>query len=335
MLGRPPVSYEADIVTPAEETGMARVAQYTEIGPPEVLHVVEVPDPTPGPGEVVVEVRAAGVNPLDWKLRSGLRPSPPITEPRRLGFDAAGVVAAVGEGVEEWAVGDEVVVTGASGTYATHVVVGPDNLAVKPASIDFEQAAALGIPVATAYQVLASIGLQRGQTLLIHGGSGGVGQAAIQLARLKGATVVATASEPNHERLRELGAVPVAYGEGLRERIEAAAPDGVDLALDFVGTDEALAVSFELVDDPQRIGTIVVGPKAPELGIQAWSGGAPWPLTPEQQQLRADAPVVVGELIGRGRFEIEVSRRFALDDVVEAAKESEAGHTRGKIVIVP
>lgn len=314
---------------------MARVAQYTEIGPPEVLHVVEVPDPTPGAGEVVVEVRAAGVNPLDWKLRSGLRPSPPITEPRRLGFDGAGVVAAVGEGVEEWAVGDEVVVTGASGTYATHVVVTPANLAAKPAALGFEQAAALGIPVATAHQVLASLGVERGHTLVVHGGSGGVGQAAVQLAVLKGVRVVATASEVNHERLRELGAVPVAYGDGLRERIEAAAPDGVDRVLDAVGTDEALSVSLEIVEDPQQVGTIVMGAKAPELGIQAWSGGAPWPLTPEQQQLRDDAIPVVADLVARGRFEVEVSRTFSLDEVVEAARASESGHTRGKIVVVP
>ncbi|MDT9591562.1 NADP-dependent oxidoreductase [Nocardioides zeae] len=314
---------------------MARVVQYTETGPAEVLQVVEVETPEPGPGEVLVEVRAAGINPLEWKQRSGLRPTPAIVEPRRIGSDGAGVVAAVGEGVQGWAVGDEVIVSGAVGTYATHVVVGPENLAGKPAAIDFEQAAALGIPVATAHQVLASLGVERGETLLLHGGSGGVGQAVIQLARHKGVEVIATASEANHERLRELGAIPVAYGDGLQERVASVAPQGVDRALDAVGTDEAIEVSFALVEDRQRIGTIVVGPKAPDLGIQAWSGGAPWPLTPEQLQLRADAIPVVADLIARGRFEVEVSRRFALDDVVAAAKESEAGHTRGKIVLLP
>lgn len=314
---------------------MARVVQYDEIGPAEVLQVVEVDDPTPGAGEVLVEVRAAGVNPVEWKVRSGLRPSPPITEPRRIGSDGAGVIAALGEGVEGWSVGDEVVLRGANGTYATHVVVRPDHLVPKPASIDFDQAAALGIPVGTAHQVLASLGVARGQTLLIHGGSGGVGQAAVQLARHLGATVIATAGEANHDRLAELGAIPVAYGDGLRGRIEAVAPDGIDRALDAVGTDEALQVSLALVADPTHVGTIVVGAKAPDLGIQAWSGGAPWPLTSEQEQLRVDAIPYVADLISRGAFEIEISRRFALDDVVEAVRESEAGHTRGKIVLTP
>ncbi|MDR6173395.1 NADPH:quinone reductase-like Zn-dependent oxidoreductase [Nocardioides zeae] len=314
---------------------MARVVQYAETGPAEVLEVVEVPDPVPGPGEVLVEVRAAGVNPIEWKLRSGLRPSPPIREPRRLGADGAGVVAAVGENVDDWAVGDEVIVSGATGTYATHVVVPRQNLVAKPAALDFEQAAALGIPVATAHQALASLDVRRGHTLVVHGGSGGVGQAAIQLGRHLGARVIATASPANHDRLRELGAEPVAYGDGLLERIQELAPEGVDRVLDAAGTDEALAASLALVDDPQHVGTIVVGPKAPELGIQAWSGGAPWPLTPEQLRLREDAVPVVADLVVRGVFEVEVSRRFALDDVVAAAKESEAGHTRGKIVLLP
>ncbi|MDQ1102839.1 NADP-dependent oxidoreductase [Nocardioides zeae] len=314
---------------------MARVVQYAETGPAEVLEVVEVPDPVPGPGEVLVEVRAAGVNPIEWKLRSGLRPSPPIIEPRRLGADGAGVVAAVGENVDDWAVGDEVIVSGATGTYGTHVVVPRQNLVAKPAALDFEQAAALGIPVATAHQALASLDVRRGHTLVVHGGSGGVGQAAIQLGRHLGARVIATASPANHDRLRELGAEPVAYGDGLLERIQELAPEGVDRVLDAAGTDEALAASLALVDDPQHVGTIVVGPKAPELGIQAWSGGAPWPLTPEQLRLREDAIPVVADLFVRGVFEVEVSRRFALDDVVAAAKESEAGHTRGKIVLLP
>lgn len=314
---------------------MARVVQYGETGPAEVLEVVEVPDPVPGPGEVLVEVRAAGVNPIEWKVRSGLRPSPPITEPRRLGSDGAGVVAAVGEGVDDWRVGDEVIVSGAAGTYATHVVVTRQNLTAKPAALDFEQAAALGIPVATAHQALASLDVRRGHVLVVHGGSGGVGQAAVQLARHLGARVIATASPANHDRLRELGAEPVAYGDGLLERIRELAPEGVDRVLDAAGTDEALAASVALVDDPQHAGTIVMGGKAPELGIQAWSGGAPWPLTPEQLRLREDAIPVVADLVARGVFEVEVSRRFALDDVVAAAKESEAGHTRGKIVVLP
>lgn len=313
---------------------MARFVTYSQTGGPEVLTVTEGPEPEPGEGEVVVEIRAAGVNPIDWKLRRGIRPSPPFTEPRRVGFDGAGVISAVGPNVADWTVGDEVVVQSTQGTYATHVVARAADLIPKPAEVSFEQAAALGIPVATAFQVLASLEVGAGDRLLLHGGSGAVGQAAIQLARARGAVVVATASEPNHERVRRLGAIPVAYGPGLLERLQEASPEGYTVALDCAGTDEALQASLALVDRA-RIGTIVQGAQYHELGLQAWSGGSPEPLTPEQQALRDGAVAAVLPLVAAGEFEVEIGTVMPLDEAAEAHRLSESGAVRGKIVLVP
>ncbi|KQM16145.1 hypothetical protein ASF83_09725 [Plantibacter sp. Leaf171] len=318
---------------------MATVIQYRELGSADVLETVEVPTPHAGPGELVVEVRAAGVNPIDWKLRSGIRGGE-LTGTRRVGSDGSGVVAEVGEGVEGWSVGDEVVITNAAGTYATHVVVTPQQIIAKPSNVSFEEAAAIGIPVSTAYQALRSLGVTEGTTLLIHGGSGAVGHAAVQFAVAWGATVVATASERNHERLRELGAVPVVYGPGLVERVREVAPQGVDRVLDAVGTDEALDASFELVDDRRNIGTIVVGGRAAELGIQAWSGGNPLPLTDQEQAWRAEAIPAVAALAtagpeGRPGFSFELGTIRPLAEAAEAHRESESGHPSGKLILVP
>ncbi|WP_269303075.1 quinone oxidoreductase family protein [Aeromicrobium sp. HA] len=313
---------------------MARYVTYTQTGGPEVLEVTEGPEPLPGEGQVLVGIRAAGVNPIDTKLRAGIRPSPPFEEPRRVGFDGAGVIVAVGEGVDGCGPGDAVVLQNTQGTYATHVLADPANLTALPAGVDFEVAAALGVPVSTAYQVLNSLGVETGDRLLLHGGSGSVGQAAIQLARSRGAQVVATAGEANHDRLRELGAVPVTYGEGLLDRLREAAPEGYTVSLDCAGTEEALEASLALVDRT-RIGTIVQGAQYHELGLQAWSGGSPEPLTPEQQGWRNEALGVVLPLIAAGSFEVEIGAVLPLDEAVEAHRLSEQGGVRGKIVLVP
>lgn len=314
---------------------MSKVVQYTEFGGPEVLHVVDATIPEAPADGVVVEVRAAGVNPIDWKIRKAVRDSGVITAPRRVGFDAAGVIVAVGGDVSGWSVGDPVIVRDAKGAYATHLVATPEQLTSKPDALGWEQAASIGVPGGTAYQALKSLDVRSGQTLLIHGGSGAVGQAAIQLARLWGATVIATASAPNHARLAELGAIPVAYGPGLVDRVRALAPQGIDAALDAVGTDEAIDASLDLVADRDRIGTIVVGARAAELGIQAWSGGNPVPLTQEQRQQRSDAVGFVADLAGAGRFSIEIAGTYPLDQASAAHRDSETGHVRGKIVLLP
>lgn len=314
---------------------MATQIQYDHLGGPEVLEVASVPDPEAPEDGVVVAVRAASVNPIDGKLRSGTRPSPPITRPRVPGSDAAGVVLSVGPGVTGWAPGDDVVVRDARGAYTTRLVAPASHLVRKPAAVSWEDAAAIGVPVSTAHQALVSLGVGAGTTLLIHGGSGSVGRAAIQLAHRSGATVVATASPAHHERLRELGAHPVAYGPGLLERLREAAPQGYDRILDAIGTDEALETSFALVDDRSHIGTIVVGARAAELGIRAWGGGNPVPLTAEELQLRAEAyPLVLG-LLAEGAFEVDIARTFPLEEAAEAARLVEGGHPGGKVILLP
>ena len=205
---------------------MAHAITYTEFGGPEVLTLTETPAPQPGPGEIAVRVEAAGVNPIDWKLRSGARPSGAITEPRTVGSDLGGVVTAVGPDVDGFRVGDPVAAFGVRGAYATDVVVAAAKAYLRPPNVSAADAAALGIPFGTAYQTLRSLGVRADDTLLVHGGSGAVGQAIIQFAALWGATVIATASERRFDRVRELGAVPVAYGEGLADRVREAAPAG-------------------------------------------------------------------------------------------------------------
>lgn len=314
---------------------MARFIRYTEHGGPEVLTPVDGPVPEAPAGGVVVEVRAAGVNPVDSKIRSGRRGTRDFSTPQGVGADAAGVVVALGDGVVGVQVGDEVVVHGASGAYATHLVATPSQLVPKPAAVGFEEAAALGIPAGTAYQVLRSLGLRAGETLLLHAGAGGVGQAAIQFARAWGAQVVATASPGNHERLRELGAVPVAYGPGLVGRLRDAAPHGYDVALDAAGTDEAVEACLELVADRGRIATIVRMTDAADLGIRTWSSAMPETMGPEEVRLRAEGVAEAARLAAEGRFQVEVSSRYPLAEAADAQRESEAGHVRGKIVLIP
>lgn len=322
-------------VATGADRGVARAVRIRTYGGPEVLEVADLPRPVPGPGEVLVEVRAAGVNPADWKTRLGLRSSAPLSSPRGLGSDAAGVVVAVGDGVSVRSVGDEVVVFGTQGSYASHVVTTPARTLLKPRQLSWAQAAAVGIPTGTAYQALTSLRLVGEETLLVHAGAGAVGQAALQFARQWGVRAVATARPANHDRLRELGAVPVEYGPGLLERVRAAVPGGVDVVLDAAGTDEALEVSLALVADRSRIGTVVAIERAEELGIRAWSGSRPGWLTPDERALRYEGVALALELAAKDAFEWEIAAEFPLDAVAEAHRLSETGHVRGKVVVIP
>ncbi len=314
---------------------MARFAQYAELGGPEVISVVEGEVPTPGADRVLIEVRAHGVNPFDTKIRRGVRASEPLKSPRGVGYDGAGVIAAVGAEVTGWAVGDEVIFGGTQGAAATHAVARPANLTRKRPELSWEVAAALPIPIGTAYQALRSLGVGPGDRVLIHAGSGAVGQAAIQFARRFGAAeVVATGSARSFDRIRELGATPVAYGEGLLDRLREAHPAGFTVILDLAGTDEAFD-SIELIADRSRFATIVAGAKADALGLTAYSGGSSVPLTDEQQALRAEAIEVVQPLIVHEDFSVEIGAVLPLDEVVEAHRRSEAHAVRGKIILVP
>lgn len=301
-------------------------------GGPEVLELADAPVADPGPGEVVVRVRAAGVNPVEVKIRKGARGE--ITSPIRIGSDAAGEVVGVGEGAG-FDIGDAVIGWRQPGTYAEYVTGPAARWTRKPETVTFEEGAALGIPAATAYQSLTSLAVGEGDTLLVHAGAGAVGQAAVQFAKLWGANVVATASEPNHEKLRALGAVPVTYGDGLLDRVRDAAPQGVDKVLDAAGTQEAIDVSLALVADRTRIVELVVPGWAAEYGVTVFSGGLPGSITPEVTALRDRAIPVTAALMAERRFTVEVGRTFPLAEAAEAHRLIETGHPGGKIVLKP
>ncbi|WP_431801563.1 quinone oxidoreductase family protein [Microbacterium sp. bgisy203] len=313
---------------------MSTAITYTAVGGPEVLTATEIDTPAAGAGEVAVRIEAVGVNPIDAKLRSGKRPSPPITAPRGVGSDAAGVVTAVGEGVEGFRVGDTVVVFGATGAYATDLVTTPEHLEPRPPQVSAAQGAALGVPVGTAYQTVRSLAVGAHDTVLVHGGSGSVGQAVIQFAVLAGARVIATTSDRRAARVAELGATPIPYGDGVVARVRELAPDSVTVAIDLAGTDEALAQSIELVADKTRIATLVRGADAAGLGIRAFMGGSPVPLTAAEQAWRAEAMPVTIALMAAGAFSVDLGPELPLTDAAEAHRLVEAG-TDGKIVLVP
>jgi NADPH:quinone reductase-like Zn-dependent oxidoreductase len=313
---------------------MTRAVVYTEFGGPEVLRVIETPTPEIRPAHLIVRVEAAGVNPIDAKLRSGVRASAALTAPRRIGRDGAGVVVAVGDDVQGFRVGDPIAFHDTSGTYASELRVAAHNAVPRPPAVSAAEAAGIGIPVGTAYQVLRSLDVGAGDTLLLHAGSGSVGQAAIQYAVLWGATVIATGSEERFDRVRELGATPVTYGEGLLERVRRVAPQGITVAFDAAGTDEALEVSCELVADRNRIGTIVRGQDATNYGVRAFGGGSSTPLTETELHWRAEAFPVTMALLAAGSFSIEHGPVFSLDEAAEAHRAIERG-VDGKIVIVP
>lgn len=313
---------------------MAQAIQYDELGGPEVLSLRDIDAPTPGDGQVVVHVTAVGVNPLDSKLRSGKRPSPAFTGPRGTGNDGAGVISALGEGVEGLVVGMPVAFAGATGAYATDVVVDAAWAFPLPATVTPAQGAAIGIPAGTAYQVVRSMAIGAGDTVVVHGGSGAVGQGVIQFARSLGATVVATCSAARAGAVEKLGATAVEYGDGVVDRLRAAAPGGYTVAIDCAGTDEALDASAALVSDSHRIATIVRGADAEGRGIRAFSGGSPLPLSPAEQRWRQEALPVTLAMIAAGAFHVELGATYALADAGTAQRDNVAG-APGKLILVP
>ncbi|MER7580870.1 NADP-dependent oxidoreductase [Kitasatospora sp. NPDC097691] len=294
----------------------------TESGGPEVLRVRVVPDPEPGPGEVRVRVYAAGVQPVDLAVREGFRPPGLTVEPPFvLGNEFAGVVDRLGPDSGGWRVGDEVLGFRLLDSHAELVTVAADQLVAKPAGMPWEQAGSLSASGQTAHTALTLLGVGPGDTVLVHGASGGVGTVAVQLARAWGATVVGTASERNHAYLRELGAIPVAYGEGLVERVRAAAPHGVSAAFDAAGRG-ALEASVELVADRARIGTVVDFEGAARLGVR--------PLRTQRTAARLAELVRLWEA---GGLRLEIAEALPLEKAAEAHRLVGTGHVRGKVVL--
>ena len=314
---------------------MTHAVRISSFGGPEVLEIVEVPDPLAPNDGVVIEVHAAGVNPIDWKIREGRTTSGALAEPIGLGSDVSGVIVSVGSGAGEYAVGDAVIARGLTGAYASRVAAPVAMLTRKPPSLSFEEGAALGMPAGTAYQSLKSLNVVAGETIVIHGGSGAVGLAAVQFARHWGLTVVATASAAHHARLAELGAIPVAYGDGLLERLRAAAPAGFDVALDIAGTDEALSTSLDLVADRSRIATLVAYQAAADAGARVFSEHFGGGMDAAGKALRVEGMKVAAELAEAGLFQIDIAGVYLLDDVAQAHRHSQSGHVGGKIVLVP
>jgi NADPH:quinone reductase-like Zn-dependent oxidoreductase len=297
-----------------------KAIQYARFGGPEVLEPVEVPEPHPGPGQVRVAVRAVGVNPIDWKMRSGMMGG---ELPQSTGREAAGVVDEIGEGVEDVAVGDRVFGF-VSGAGAAELAVLGDYARI-PGSLDFAVAAALPVAVETATRTLELLGVREDTTLLVNGAAGAVGSSAVQLARLRGARVIGTASPNNHEYLRSLGAEPTTYGERLADRVRAIAPGGVDAVLDAAGGG-ALAELVELAGGPERVVTIADYAGAQQTGAQ-FSGGM-------GTERALHALTDIGPLIESGSFALPVAQTFPLERIGEAHALSQDGHVRGKLVLL-
>jgi NADPH:quinone reductase-like Zn-dependent oxidoreductase len=300
-----------------------KALQYTEYGDPDVLRVVDVEEPHAGPDQIRIAVKAVGVNPVDWKARSGRfkAPLPAIT-----GSDVSGVVDEIGEGVDGVdgvSIGDEVFGMALSGGAAQYTVLA--NFEAKPADMSFEEAAGLPVPAETAVRVLELLDLAPGQTLLINAAAGGVGSAAVQIARARGLTVIGTASPSNHEYLRSLGATPTTYGDGLPARVKELAPQGVDAAFDAAGRG-ALPDLIEITGDAAKVITIA-DPQAEQYGVRYASGRGggdrAWHALPE-----------VVELWKQGKFSMPVAQTFSLDEGPEAHRISEEGHVRGKLVLL-
>ncbi len=304
-----------------------RAIAYSRYGHSDVLELVDLPVPKVGPDSVLVAVRAASVNPVDWKVREGhLDGLLDATFPVVPGWDVAGVVERVGLDTPELQVGDEVYgyvrkdwLHG--GTFAQYVAAPVRTLARKPASATFEEAAAVPLAGLTAFQTIGRAGVTAGQTVLVHAAAGGVGQFAVQIAVARGARVIGTASPRNHEHLRALGAQPVAYGDGLVAAVRELAPDGVDVVLDY-GSDDLVTTTRALLRPGGTVASIVDAAARDELG-----GHYVW-VRPSSEDLTA-----LAELIDAGRVRVDVAEVFDLADAAAAHEASQSQHVRGKVVV--
>jgi NADPH:quinone reductase-like Zn-dependent oxidoreductase len=306
---------------------MPKAVRYDGFGGVDVLYVAEVPRPVPGPDQVLVEVKAAGINPGEATIRTGaLQARWPSTFPSGQGSDLAGVVAELGAGVSGFAVGDEVIgFVDTRSSQAEFVLVEAANLTPRPSEVSWEEGGALFVAGTTAYAAVRAVSLEFDNTVVVSGAAGGVGCLVVQLAKLAGAVVIGLASEVNHEWLADHGVIPVAYGDGVAERIRAAAGGQVDAFIDTFGADYVeLALAFGVA--PERIDTISNFAAVEKYRVKA-----------EGNAFAASAHVLaeLAGLIGTDQLDLPIASVYPFAEVRAAYTELERRHTRGKIVLVP
>jgi NADPH:quinone reductase-like Zn-dependent oxidoreductase len=301
-----------------------------DFGGLDVFREIEVDVPEPGPGEVTIEVRAAGMNPADYKHVT--RKGDPSQLPLRVGYEVAGVVRAIGPDTEiasgGGVVGDEVLAFRISGGYSSAVNVPAKDVFAKPANLSFPEAANLFLAGTTAAESLHVTGASAGETILVHGASGAVGVSILQQAREIGARVIGTASEARFDEVRKFGGIPVAYGPGLAQRVRDAASGGIDAAIDTVGTDEAVDVSLALVANRKRIVTIAAGARAERDGILHIAG-----VMPASAAFRDAVRPKLIQLAAAGRLVVPIAKEFPLDDALEALTLLSGQHPGGKLAL--
>jgi NADPH:quinone reductase-like Zn-dependent oxidoreductase len=304
-----------------------KAVRFESYGDLDVLNVVEVPDPVAGEGEVLVRVKAVGINPGETMIRKGyLHDLWPATFPSGQGSELAGVVEQAGDGVDDWHAGDEVIgFTNERASQAELVVVPAGNLVSRPTVVSWDAAGALFAVGSTGWAAVRAVGVSSGDVVVISGAAGGVGTVAVQLARNIGATVIGLASEPHHSWLRDHGAIPVTYGDGVAERIREAADGRVDAMIDTFGSGY-VDLAIELGIPPERINTLIDYQAAGRVGANTDGSAA------------GASPAVLAELvelIGDGKLEIPIAETYPLDQVRDAYRELEQRHTLGKIVLRP
>jgi len=305
---------------------MPKAVRFDEYGGLDVLKVVDVPQPVPDEGQVLVRVKAAGINPGEAKIREGLMHARfPATFPSGEGSDLAGVVAATGPGVTGFSAGDEVIgFTNNRASHAQYVLADAENLTPRPAGVSWAVAGSLFVTGATAYAAVRAVALTDGDTVVVSGAAGGVGSIAVQLAKRAGATVIGLASEANHEWLRSHGVIPVTYGDGVADRIRQAAGT-VDAFVDTFGGDY-VQIALDLGIEPSRIDTIANFEAVEKYGVKG-DGSA----------VGASAGVlaVLAWLVAAGELEVPIAGAYPLDLVQDAYRQLEQGHLRGKVVLLP
>ena len=308
---------------------MTKAVRFDSYGGVDVLEVRDVPRPVPAAGEVLVEVRAAGINPSEAVIRSGaLADQFPATFPSGQGSDLAGVVAELGSSVDGFAVGDEVIgFSNLRSSHAEYVAVPATQLTPKPAAVPWEVAGSLYVAGCTAYAAVRAVRLVPGDTVAIAGAAGGVGSIAIQLARRAGATILGIAGPSNDAWLADHGAVPVNYGDDLPARLRAAAQSGhIDALLDFFGGGYVAMAVEDLKVPRDRVDTIADFDAVERFGVQS-AGGA--------DAATAAVLAELADLVARGELEVPIAGVFALENVRDAYRELEKRHTRGKLVLRP